>query len=320
ARWRSVNVLTVGTGAVERCELFDESDLDAALAIFDEISCPTMRWQNAASRVGERLRAAFAVRDWPAMTELVSDDLYNEDRRRIVNAGIRHGRDSMIEDMRAAADIGIPRLEAIDIATRGERLVLVRAASRHSERPDAFRVENLVIVELGANGRCAAQIMFDPDDLDAAFAELDARYLAGEAAAHAHTWSAIVNANAAFNRREMPATTLHWVNVDNRRGGMAFAPGDQTAYMHATWDVAPLVSNRIVAVHRLDDRGVAFTQFVQASSRDGFNAEWRDVVVMTFDGELINRCEVFDEDDIDTALSRFDELSASPRSPDTVDT
>jgi hypothetical protein len=25
---------------------------------------------------------------------------------------------------------------------------------------------------------------FDPDDLDAAFAELDARYLAGEAAAH----------------------------------------------------------------------------------------------------------------------------------------
>ena len=34
--------------------------------------------------------------------------------------------------------------------------------------------------------------MFDPDDLDAAIAELDARYLAGEAAPHAHTWSVIV--------------------------------------------------------------------------------------------------------------------------------
>ena len=33
--------------------------------------------------------------------------------------------------------------------------------------------------------------MFDLDDIDAAFEELDARYLAGEAAAHAHTWSVI---------------------------------------------------------------------------------------------------------------------------------
>ena len=32
--------------------------------------------------------------------------------------------------------------------------------------------------------------MFDLDDFDAAIAELDARYLAGEAAAHARTWSA----------------------------------------------------------------------------------------------------------------------------------
>ena len=31
--------------------------------------------------------------------------------------------------------------------------------------------------------------MFDLDDFDAAFEELDARYLAGEAAAHAQTWS-----------------------------------------------------------------------------------------------------------------------------------
>ena len=35
--------------------------------------------------------------------------------------------------------------------------------------------------------------MFDPDDFDAAFAELDARYLAGEAAEHSHTWSVVAD-------------------------------------------------------------------------------------------------------------------------------
>ncbi|MEO6793159.1 MAG: hypothetical protein ABI253_00145 [Mycobacterium sp.] len=47
---------------------------------------------------------------------------------------------------------------------------------------------------------------FDPDDIHAALAELDARYLAGEAAAHAHTWSLVTDAYAAFNRREFAAT------------------------------------------------------------------------------------------------------------------
>ena len=53
--------------------------------------------------------------------------------------------------------------------------------------------------------------MFDLDDIDAAFEELDARYLAGEAAAHAHTWSVVAGAYAAFNRHEIPATTPDWV-------------------------------------------------------------------------------------------------------------
>ena len=67
--------------------------------------------------------------------------------------------------------------------------------------------------------------MFDPDDIDAAFEELDARYLAGEAAAHAHTWTVIAQVQAAFNRHELPPTTADWVNIDHRRG-RAFAPGD----------------------------------------------------------------------------------------------
>ena len=67
--------------------------------------------------------------------------------------------------------------------------------------------------------------MFDLDDFDAAIAELDARYLAGEAAAHAQTWSFISGGFAAINRHELPSATPDWVNIDHRRGA-AFAPGE----------------------------------------------------------------------------------------------
>ena len=68
-----------------------------------------------------------------------------------------------------------------------------------------------------------------PDDIDAAFEELDARYLAGEASAHAHTWSVIANGYAALNRHEIPPTTPDFVNIDHRRG-RAFEPGDMIPY------------------------------------------------------------------------------------------
>ena len=49
----------------------------------------------------------------------------------------------------------------------------------------------LGIAEIDTDGRIAACVMVDLDDIDAAFEELDARYLAGEAAAHSQTWTVI---------------------------------------------------------------------------------------------------------------------------------
>ena len=60
--------------------------------------------------------------------------------------------------------------------------------------------------------------MFDPDDIDAAFEELDARYLAGEAAAaRGH----VVGHHAGITPRSTgancPPTTPDFVNIDHRR-------------------------------------------------------------------------------------------------------
>jgi hypothetical protein len=305
AEWRSTNVQIIDGEIPSRVELFDDSDLDAALARFDELTRPSTRLDNAASQVGQRLRAAFVARDWDALAQLVADDLYNEDRRRVVNGGIKHGRDSMLEDMRAAASMGIQEFATTEIATRGERLALVRASSSYEGRPGAFYVENLAVAEIDAEARIAAQIMFDLDDVDAAFAELDARYLAGEAAAYAGTWSVIAGVYAAFNRDELPSA--NWVNIDHRRG-TPFASSELSTSIRASKELTPDLKVRVEAVHRLGRSGAVITNASYGTSQAGFNAEWRMLQVLMVEGGRVHRCELFDEDDLDAALARFDEL------------
>ena len=59
---------------INRCEMFDEADLDAALARFEELSRPAPQLENAASRVYERFWTYFTARDWDAMAEILADD------------------------------------------------------------------------------------------------------------------------------------------------------------------------------------------------------------------------------------------------------
>ncbi|WP_231976803.1 BTAD domain-containing putative transcriptional regulator [Mycobacterium sp. E740] len=308
AEWRTIVVATVDGDLVSRNELFEEADLDIALARFDELSRSGPRLENAASRVCERYRESFAVQDWDEAAVLLTDDLHNEDRRQVVNAGIRHGRDSALADLRAAASLGIPYFTGILIATRGEHLVLYRGGAPYDERPGAFRVDLLQVAEIDADERIAAIVAFDPDDVDAAFAELDSRYLVGEAAPYAHTWSVIARNFAAFNRHEFPSTTPDWVTVDHRRARSVQA-GDLPAFIRSTWHDIPDATVLIETVHRLSERGVVITQVTKGTSREGFEAEWREINLSTVDGELINRCELYDEEDLDAALARFDELT-----------
>ncbi len=66
--------MTADGDLFNRCEVFDEADLDAAIARFDELHPPTPRLENAASRVGERYLAHFAAGDWDGMAEILADD------------------------------------------------------------------------------------------------------------------------------------------------------------------------------------------------------------------------------------------------------
>src|SRR6266496_1838513 len=76
------------------------------------------------------------------------------------------------------------RLASEGFATRGDRLALGRARFELADRDvGPGESELLWIGEADEHGDCATLIALDPDDLDAAYAELDHRYFAGEAAA-----------------------------------------------------------------------------------------------------------------------------------------
>ena len=283
------------------------AEIDIVHTRFEEERPQTWRLKNTAALVFEKEWSYFAARDWDAVAETVADNYSGTDHRRVVHAANQHGRDAVVKDLQVAADVGFTLSMVGAMAIRGERLVLacVRASGRD---PGAIQNDAFNVVEIDANERIMAVATFDLEDFDAAIAELDGRYLAGEAAAYAHTWSSLAIAFATFNRHELPRVMPEWVNIDHRRGA-AFAAGDMTAYMHDLWDDSPDVKIYIEVVHRLSNLGAVITQAAHATSQHGFEAEWREHSIFTFEGDLVSRCELFDEADLDTAITRFDQLS-----------
>jgi hypothetical protein len=207
------------------------------------------------------------------MAEVVADDIVNDDRRRVVNGGIQRGREAVIANMRAVAEVGVKNIEYSVIAIRGDHLALGRTrVSGGGQWPDAYGVEVLNLVEVAADNRFTTGIAFDIDDIDAAFGELDARYIAGEAAAYAHPWSVIAESFAAVNRRAFPALTPDFKNIDHRRA-VAFASGEMTAYIHAALDSTGDIRIYIEAVHRLSSLGALVTGVAHNAVQQGFEAE-----------------------------------------------
>jgi hypothetical protein len=305
AEWREICMMIIVGDALDRLELFDDGDLDAALERFGELQ-PNTGLRNAAAEQLKRFRDCFCARDWDAIGETVALDFTIDDRRLAVNSGIERGRSAVIERMRVTVDPDNTNVNSTIIATRGERLVLTSACySGSDEEQEAFRTDLLSVVETNAEGLLTAQVIFDRDDLDAAFDELEVRYLTGEAADYVDLWSEIAQSYAAMNRHEIPATMAAWVTIDHRVR-QSFEGGELTAYAHSAWNLIPDVTIRIETVHRLTDFGAAYTHVACGRSQDGFDAEWRMVVLLSTRDHR-RRCELYDEADLSVALTAFGE-------------
>ena len=307
ADWRLINLLTVHGDKVSRCELFDEADIDAALARFDELSPSVHRLDNAANRVLEDYLSHFATRDWDAMARTLGDDFLSDDRRPVVNSGPRRGREVEIANVQAIAELGCPSITSTPIATRGVRLVFARHSASTAPGADAFSVEMMDVVEINGDNQIINITFYDLNQFDAAIAELDARFIAGEAAPYARVWSVIARGFDAVNQREIPAMAPDFIDIDHRQVARV-GSGDLRAYLSVAFDDLVDSHLHVESVHRLTGVGAVVTHVAKGTSQDGLDVEWRLIDVVTIDGDLINRIEMFDETDFDVALARFDEL------------
>ncbi len=97
----------------------------------------------------------------------------------------------------------------------------------------------------------------------------------------------------AINRHEIPATTPDYVIVDHQLQHATIEASGLTEYLSASWDLTPDLRMYIEAVHQLNDVGAVITLAVHGISQEGFDADWRIVEVLTRDGDVGSRCEVY---------------------------
>src|SRR5262249_54913284 len=149
-------------------------------------------------------------------------------------------------------------------ATRGNRLALERSIWRGAGSDSGpSEIEWLTILEVDDCGEPAVSVTFDPEDLDAAYAELDRRYAEGEAAAHdgvAAGMRAFVGAIAARDWDAMSRVLSPDLLVtDHRPLGWETMHGPVTyvASLESLVDLAPDV--RLRSDHmRLSERAALF--------------------------------------------------------------
>ncbi len=306
-------------GRTSRVELFDPEREADALARFDELTTPpvlTRIVETAATRAIDRFDRAWAARDWQAICALNAPELRYSDRRALMQLEL--DRETFLEFIRPLFEMQASRISQEVLATRGDRLVLTRL---HFEGSDGSigpsETESLTVAEVDDRGNRIALIRFDPDKLDAAYAELDRRYAAGEAAAFPHVAETMRAFREAFARRDWDALAARMssdlVVDDHRLLGWETVRGAD-AYvqtLHSLVDLAPDAQARLDHVE-MSQLGLLWIG-AWVGTRDGgaFETPW--ITVSEHDARgIVLRFDQYDLNQLAAARARFDELRPDP--------
>jgi hypothetical protein len=308
-------------GLVARMEQFD-SDRDAeALARFDELTGDVQgyaeltavrasaRIENAATRSAQQAGEAWEARDWERVASFRAPGFRLLDRRALSQVDL--DRDRHLEDLRRSFEMASSRYTSEVLATRGERLALSRllwSGAGRSTGPS--EIEWLEVAELDDDGRFLTIVTFDPEDLDAAYAELDARYAAGEGAAHGPVSATMRAFRSAFAARDWEALaalfTPDLVVNDHRRLGWETlrGPAAYVKAMQSLVDLAPDARLRLDHV-RTSDRALFWVAGWLGTREGGaFEAPW--IVVSEHDAlGRVRRFDQYDLEELDAARARF---------------
>jgi hypothetical protein len=306
-------VLEFDADATRGFDVFD--DLAAARARYDELSREDTRprIENAATRSTDRFQAALEARDWESIVADTAADFHQIDRRRFVQLDL--DRDQHLEWLRTAGfEQRSSEISSEVLATRGDRLALrhVRGVDT-DEGVGPSEYEFLGVVEVNDRGERVALVLFDPDALDEAYDELDARYAAGEAAPYARTWAMVQSPGRLVEARDWGQLASLYapdcVMKDHRPPGLLNLSRDEwVASARALVELRPDVALRADHVLALDHRRMlAIVRWVGSEPEGAF--ESLSVVVLEIGPDSIRRSDAYALDQLDAARARYDELS-----------
>jgi hypothetical protein len=289
-------------------ELFELEDLERARARFEALRPDPDRMAS----LEERTAAAFEARDWAALRALASPEFTFADRRK--DAQLAGDVELWIRNLEGVRSWP-GRQTKVDVVGRlGSRVAISRIRYTGGADGSVFEGEFLRLVEGDAEGRLRACLHFEPDDRRAAFAEAQARFVAGEAGGD-DGQAAIAALGDAVTRHDWEAVrrcfTADGATLDHRTLGLdAFRADEWVESLRAFADLAPDVSVEPFAILAWNDHGRVSLTRVVGTQRSGGAFENVFVGVAMTRGDRIARFEFFDAEDAGRALARFEELCA----------
>jgi class 3 adenylate cyclase/tetratricopeptide (TPR) repeat protein len=299
-------------GRLHRVDSYGPDQIDEALRRFDELTSEAGDGYlvNDASHLNTRLRHGVLAGDWESVAALMTDDVEIDDRRPIV--GHRsEGREAVFGYQRSVFESGLTHLSSVELATRGNRLVL----SRTSAGGPRTQVDALAVAEVSVDGRSSAEIVFDASNLDAAFDELDSRYLAGEGAPYTETLRPCFELTAAHNRqdwarcRQLLADGFTLVDRAEAKVIGEIDSADQfVTVMQSRFESARDVRGRLLAVHAVEHGGAVFLGQMTSTTSEGAEIQLLLHVLFITQNGRIARLEHFPRGQLGAARARLREL------------
>jgi hypothetical protein len=315
-------------GGFERGEMFEIEDLDEALARFDARaeeagSEPASHdFENTASRMCARMTVLWLAREWDRLLALLPASFRCRDRRG--HSQLELDSDEYIRSIRVHGDMADRSVDNELIATRGDRLSLIsRRMVLSGGDVGPSELSSLSLFETDEHGDLVEIVHFDEADLDAARAELDARFAAGEASSFPRlqpTLAMLRNTDAARDPEVLGTMfSPNFVYRDHRLLGWGDAGRDGNEMLAIRQTLSELAPDARYHKHHIQicARGV-LSRITLSGTRDGgaFENPFISVIEVDERSNIVSN-DTYDVEDLDRAFARFAELSepVAPESP-----
>lgn len=310
----------IENGRFTRMELFPLEARAAARARFEELVAETSDDHgdgNLALQAWEEAKVSLLTGAVDPILARLADDVSYEERRGTPGRFTLAGRSALAEMLTTMARNPPGSIDTEVVATRGGHLALTQNVVHMTDHRVAGDYESTVLRldEVDDAGRFAATVVFGPEDLAAAFDELDERFRASLAEAHRAVFDHIVAARQAYNAHDWGAVrsllTEDFFLLDHRPGW--FGTLDRDGYLErleGLVTVAPDASIAVADIPRLSADTAMIRWITQGTGPEGGPVEIMFDSVATWSGDRVRRFEFFPVEEREEALKRFEDLAS----------